>query len=46
MFIGLMGVGSDGSLYKPNGEKLFKVPMWLASKIQRIQHYIAGLTWK
>jgi ribosomal protein L24E len=47
MFIGLMGVDNDGkTLYTPSGKKLFKVPRFLAWKIQRIQHYIAKKTWR
>ncbi len=46
MIIGLMGVGSDGTLYKPNGDKFIRIPMRLAILIQRIQHRIAQWTWK
>jgi len=45
MFIGLMGVQGDGCLITPNGRKLFRVPMWMACRIQRAQHWIARLTW-
>ena len=45
MFIGLMGVKNDGkTLVTPSGKILFKVPMWAARVIQRIQHKIARLT--
>ena len=40
---GLMGVGDDGTLYKPDGDKLFRVPMFLASRIQRIQHRVSRI---
>lgn len=44
IFIGLMGLDNDGkTLYKPNGDKLFKVPFG-ASLIQQAQHKIARLT--
>lgn len=43
--IGLMGLGDDGTLYRPNGKRLFRVPMRIGMIIQRIQHRIAGLTW-
>ena len=35
---GLMGVRGDGMLFTPSGAMLFKVPMWLAIIIQKIQH--------
>lgn len=47
MFIGLMGVGNDSkTLYAPNGNRICKVPGWAAWRIQRVQHWIAQLTWK
>lgn len=46
MFIGLIGVDNDGVLVTPKGRRLFKVPWWLARLIQRIQHWVAQLTWK
>lgn len=47
MFIGLMGIENDGkTLISPKGKKLFRVPSWLAIKIQYIQHEIAKRTWK
>lgn len=45
MFIGLMGVSNEGILITPSGKNICKVPIWVASKIQRIQHFIAKLTW-
>jgi len=45
--IGLMGVKDDGcTLVSPTGKDLFRVPSWLAWRIQRIQHWIAMRTWK
>ena len=44
MFIGLMGISSDGTMYTPNGKKLFRLPLKLASIIQQIQHRISRLT--
>jgi len=35
MFIGLMGVASDGTLYTPSGNKICKVPQWAVWRIQR-----------
>lgn len=46
MFIGLMGVEKDGTLISPKGKRLFRVPFWAACKIQKIQHWIAGKTWR
>lgn len=46
MFIGLMGIDSDNVLYSPGGKRLFKVPEWAGWRIQRVQHWIARLTWK
>jgi len=46
MFIGLMGVASDGTLYTPSGNKICKVPQWAAWRIQRAQHWVAQLTWR
>jgi len=46
MFIGLMGVSNNGVLITPSGRHLFKVPLFLAAIIQRIQHWIAVRTWK
>ena len=45
-FIGLMGVKSDNTLVTPSGHELFRVPEWAARRIQRIQHWIAQLTWR
>ena len=44
--IGLMGVKSDNTLVTPCGKTLFKVPGYLAWRIQRVQHWIAMKTWK
>ena len=45
--IGLMGVQNDGkTLVTPKGKILFAVPSWMASRIQRIQHWVAQLTWR
>lgn len=44
--IGLMGVGDDGTLYEPNGWRIYRVPMRLACLIQRVQHWVAQLTWR
>ena len=46
MFIGLMGVTGDNTLVTPSGRTLFKVPGWAAWRIQRVQHWVAQLTWK
>lgn len=43
--IGLMGLGDDGTLYAPNGKRLFRLPMRLACLVQKIQHRIARLSW-
>lgn len=43
--IGLMGVSDNGTLYTPSGRALFKVPPWLAFRIQAVQHWIARKTW-
>lgn len=43
--IGLMGVGDNGTLYAPNGKKIFRLPLWLSCIVQRIQHWIAQRTW-
>lgn len=43
--IGLMGVGSDGTLYTPSGKKLVRLSLRLASLVQQIQHWIAVKTW-
>ena len=45
MFIGLMGIKNDGTLVTPSGVELFKMPFWLGSKIQKVQHMIAQKTW-
>lgn len=45
-FIGLMGVKSDGTMVSPNGKHSLKVPMRIACRIQRIQHWIAQKTWR
>ena len=44
--IGLMGLASDGMLITPNGKNLFRVPFWIGSRIQRIQHWVAKATGK
>jgi hypothetical protein len=44
--IGLMGLGDDGTLYAPDGRKLFRVPMWIGVRVQRLQHWVAKLTWR
>jgi hypothetical protein len=56
--IGLMGVSSYGELYSPNGKYLMRIPfaigygweryiaMWIAWRIQAIQHWIAIKTWR
>jgi hypothetical protein len=46
MFIGLMGVKSDNTLVTPSGRELFKVPRWVAWRIQHVQHWIAKKTWR
>ena len=46
MFIGLMGVGNNNMLITPKGRNLFKVPKYVAIVVQRVQHWIAGKTWK
>jgi hypothetical protein len=46
MFIGLMGVKSDNTLVTPSGRELFKVPGWVAWRIQHVQHWIAKKTWR
>jgi hypothetical protein len=46
VFIGLMGVKSDGTLVTPSGKRLFKVPMFFAHHIQSLQHSVARLTHK
>lgn len=45
-FVGLMGCDSDGTLISPSGKVLFKAPLWLSGKIQRVQHWIAQKTWR
>jgi hypothetical protein len=45
MFIGLMGLGADGTLYTPSGAKLFRVPLRVGAVIQRVQQWIARRTW-
>lgn len=44
MFIGLMGVANDGTMFTPNGRRLFRLPWGLSWQVQRIQHWIARLT--
>ena len=44
--IGLMGLGDDGTLYAPNGKRLFKAPWRVACFIQRVQHWVAVRTWR
>jgi len=47
MFIGLMGIENDGkTLISPKGKNLISLPFWLACKVQKIQHFIAKLTWR
>jgi hypothetical protein len=45
LFIGLMGVGADGTMYTPSGRRLFRLPLRVASFVQRVQHWIAHKTW-
>ena len=44
MFIGLMGVSNNGTLVTPSGKNLFRLPLRLASFIQRVHHKIARTT--
>jgi hypothetical protein len=44
-FTGLMGVGNDGTLYTPSGNKLIRLPLYLAFRVQAIQHWYAQRTW-
>lgn len=44
--IGLMGLKSNGMLVTPSGKELFRLPLRVASIIQRIQNRIAIKTWK
>jgi hypothetical protein len=46
MKFGLMGVSSDGTMFTPNGKKLFKLPATLAFAVQSIQHWVAIKTWR
>jgi len=46
MFIGLMGVGNDNTLYTPSGNKICRVSAAAARHIQQIQHWIAKKTWR
>ena len=48
MFIGLMGVSSDGkTMYAPSGNRIwFTLPWGLTWKVQEIQHWIAKKTWR
>ena len=46
VFVGLMGVDGNGMMFTPSGKQLFRLPMSLASKVQRIQHWIAIKTWR
>jgi len=46
MFIGLMGVDSDGMMYAPNGDRLFRLPLRIAAIIQWHQHLIAVKSWR
>lgn len=46
MFIGLMGINNNGVLVTPSGRNLIKVPLYIAIIIQRIQHWIARISWK
>jgi hypothetical protein len=45
-FTGLMGVRADGMMETPSGRELCKVPLWLAWRIQRVQHWYAKKTWR
>jgi hypothetical protein len=38
---GLLGVDNDGTLYHPDGRKLFWLPMSISRHIQRLQHHFA-----
>ena len=44
--MGLMGLGDDGTLYLPSGGRLIRLPMRVASIIQRLQHGVAKLSWR
>lgn len=43
--MGLIGLHSDGTLVTPSGRVLCRLPMWLATIAQRVQHWIAGIRW-
>lgn len=43
--IGLMGLSDNGTLFTPNGRKLFTLPLRLALLVQRMQHWMAVKTW-
>jgi hypothetical protein len=44
--MGLMGLGHDGTLYLPNGQKLARLPFGIAALVQRLQHAVARLSWR
>lgn len=44
--IGLLGVSDDGTLYSPRGRRLMRLPLRLACLVQRLQHWLAVLTWR
>lgn len=44
MFIGLMGVDADGTLYSPSGRRLMRLAPRVSFAVQRIQHAVARLT--
>jgi len=46
MFIGLMGLDSEGTLYAPSGRRLCRVPFRLGRIMQEWQHRIARRTWR
>jgi hypothetical protein len=39
--VGLMGVGEDGTLYSPKGNRLVKLPFRIACWVQKVQHWVA-----
>lgn len=43
--IGLVGVSYNGILYWPSGGRICKLPLWIAGRVQKIQHRVAKLTW-
>jgi len=46
MFIGLMGVGADGTLYTPSGKKIIRLPLWLSQRIKNFCDRLARFTWR